>query len=324
MKRTIIALAALGLMTAATAPKALAADDWPNRPVRVISPFAAGGTADVLARIVAEMLSEKFKQQFYVEVLAGAGGQIGVRQLMSSKPDGYNLAITNVSHLVLHPFNRPDVTYDARKDLTNIAFVGGAPIVLAVNAKNGPGTIEDFLKQGKSKGLTYSSSGLGSMGHLFGVNFTNTAQIKTEHIPYKGASQGLADLAGGHIVWSSQALSSAANYLRSGTMKGLAVSTAERLPDWPDLPTFKEKGLDLEASIWFALSGPRGMPPELVKTINETIIAGMKEPKMAERMQKDGLIMQYLSPAELDQFIGRETKVWVPVLKDAGLYARKD
>ena len=323
MRRTCIALAAVGLVAATIPTIATAADDWPNRPVRVISPFAAGGTADVLARIVADHLSQVFKQQFYVEVLAGAGGQIGVRQLITSKPDGYNLAITNVSHLVLHPFNRPDVTYDPRKDLTNIAFVGGSPIVLAVNAKSGPKSLEDFLKQGKTKGLTYSSSGLGSMGHLFGVNFANTAKIKTEHIPYKGASQGLADLVGGHIIWSSQALSSASSYLRSGSLRGLALSTDKRLSSWPDLPTFKEQGIDLEASIWFALSGPPGMSPELVKKLNEAIVSGLKEPKLAERMQRDGLITQFFTPEELDQFIAREIKIWEPVIKDAGLYAKK-
>ena len=319
MKRLFAALALGAMMTTAAG----AQDDWPNRPVRVISTFAAGGTADILARIVADQLSTAFKQQFFVEVRAGAGGQIGVKSIVDS-PDLYTIGIANISHLVLHPMSRPDLGYDPKKDLANIAFVAGSPVLLSVNPKSGIKTLKDFVERGRKDSLKYSSSGLGSMGHLVALNFISMSGIKGEHVPYKGASQALADLVGSHIVWSSQTVSSTASYVRGKTLDGIAVSTAQRMPDWPELPTFKEQGYDLQASIWFGISGPAAMPPALVKRINEEIQRGLAKPDVAERMRRDGMIVEPMTPEQFSAFIDKETKVWAPVMKAAGLTAEKD
>jgi len=318
MQRLLAALAMGALMTTA----ASAQDDWPNRPVRVISTFAAGGTADILARIVAEHLSTAFKQQFFVEVRAGAGGQIGVKAIVDS-PDLYTIGIANISHLVLHPMSRPDLGYDPRKDLANIAFVAGSPVLLSVNPKSGIKTLKDFVERGRKESLSYSSSGLGSMGHLVALNLITMSNIKAEHVPYKGASQALADLVGNHIVWSSQTVSSTAAYVRGKTLDGIAVSTAQRMPDWPDIPTFKEQGVDLQASIWFGISGPASMPPALVKKINEEITRGLAKPEVADRMRRDGMVVHPMTPEEYSVFIDKETKVWGPVMEAAGLTKKK-
>ena len=301
------------------------ADDWPSRPVRIVSSFAAGGAADVLARIVAEHLSTVFKQQFFVEVRAGAGGQIAVRSVMESPPDGYNFVLLSVSHLVIHPMTRADATYDPLKDLTNIAFVGGSPVVLSVNSqKSGIKTFKELLERGKTQTLTYSSSGLGTMGHLVGANFVNMSKIKSDHVPYKGASQALSDLVGGHIIWCSQTLTSSSSFLRAKTLNGLALSTTERLPDWPDIPTFKEQGYpDLVASIWFALSGPAKLPPAIVKKVNEEIIRGLKKPETATRMRRDGMVTKFMTPDQFRSFIENEKKVWTPVVQQVGLAVKK-
>lgn len=322
MKRFQKALAATALLLSA-APAT--ADEWPSRPVRIVSTFAAGGTADILARIVAEHLSSAFKQQFFVEVRAGAGGQIGVKSVLESPPDGYNFAIANISHLVLHPFTRTDINYNPVTDLSNIAFVGGSPVVLSVNSeKSGIKTLKQFVDRSKNERLTYSSSGLGSMGHLVAENFVNVAKIKAEHIPYKGASQALNDLVGGHIVWSSQTLTSTAHLMRGNSLQGLALSTDQRLPDWPDLPTFKEQGYpELVASIWFGLSGPAKLPPAIVKKVNEEINKGMREPKIAARMREDGVVTHAMTPEEYRAFIEKETRVWGPIVKQVGLAAEK-
>jgi tripartite-type tricarboxylate transporter receptor subunit TctC len=150
------------------------------------------------------------------------------------------------------------------------------------------------------------------------------AKIKTEHVPYKGASQALNDLVGGHIIWSSQTVSSTAAMMRGGTLTGLAVSTEQRLPDWPDLPTFKEQGYpQLVASIWFGLAGPANMPPDLVKKINEEVIRGLKEPKTAARMRHDGLLTKAMTPEQYSKFIESEGKVWGPIVKQVGLAVDK-
>ena len=301
------------------------ADDWPSRPVRILSTFAAGGAADVLARVIAEHLSTAFAQQFFVEVRAGAGGQIAMRTVLDSPPDGYNFVLVSVSHLVIHPMSRADATYDPLKDLTNIAFAGGSPVVLSVNSeKSGLTTFKQFLEHGKTQSMNYSSSGLGTMGHLVGENFKNMAKIKSDHVPYKGASQALNDLVGGHIIWCSQTLTSSAAFLRAKTLNGLAVSTVERLPDWPDIPTFKEQGYpDLVASIWFALSGPARLPADMVKKMNEGINQAMTKPEVAARMRRDGMITNPMSPEQFQQFISNEKKIWSPVVEQVGLAVKK-
>jgi tripartite-type tricarboxylate transporter receptor subunit TctC len=320
LRRLGLAFALMGMLAAP-----VAADEWPSRPVRILSTFAAGGAADVLARVVAEHLATAFKQQFYVEVRAGAGGQIAVKEILNAPPDGYNFVLVSVSHLVIHPMSRADATYDPLTDLTNVAFAGGSPVVLSVNSeKSGIKTLKEFLERGKTQVLTYSSSGLGTMGHLVGENFVRMANIKGEHVPYKGASQALNDLAGGHIIWCSQTLTSSAGLLRNGTLKGLAVTTAERLPDWPDIPTFKEQGYPaLVSSIWFALSGPAKLPPDMVKKLNAEVNNAMTKPDVAARMRRDGMITHPMSPDEFRQFIASEKKVWAPVVEQVGLAVKK-
>jgi tripartite-type tricarboxylate transporter receptor subunit TctC len=322
MKKFIAALAAS--ITVTSAPMALA-DDWPSRPVRILSTFAAGGAADVLARVVAEHLSTALGQQFFVEVRSGAGGQIAVKEILNAPPDGYNFVLVSVSHLVIHPMSRADATYDPLKDLTNVAFAGGSPVVLSVNSeKSGIRTFQEFIQRGKTQTLTYSSSGLGTMGHLVGENFTHMAGIKGEHVPYKGASQALNDLAGGHIIWCSQTLTSSAGLLRNKTLNGLAVTTDERLPDWPDIPTFKEQGYPkLVSSIWFALSGPAKLPLAMVGKLNEEINKAMTKPEVAARMRRDGMITNPMNPDQFQQFIANEKKVWSPVVEQVGLAVKK-
>jgi len=180
------------------------------------------------------------------------------------------------------------------------------------------------VERGKSQTLTFSSSGLGTMGHLVGANFVNLSKIKSNHVPYKGASQALSDLVGGHIVWCSQTLTSSSSFLRAKTLNGLAVSTEARLPDWPDIPTFKEQGYpQLVASIWFALSGPAKLPPAMVKKLNEEIGRGLAKSEVAARMRRDGMVTQNMSPERFRQFIQDEKKNWAPVVQQVGLAVKK-
>ena len=315
MKRLMTALA---LVTALTAPAAT--DEWPSRPVRVVSTFAAGGTADVLARIVADHLSTAFKQQFFVETRAGAGGTIGVQSVVNSPPDGYNFAVTNVSHLVLQPISNPKLGYDPQRELINIAYIAGSPVVFSVNPNSGMKTLNDFIARGKTTSLQYSSSGLGSMGHLVAELFAQKAAIKVEHVPYKGASQGLADLVGGHISFASQTVSSTASMLRAGTLTAIAVSADKRMADYPDLTTFKEAGYpDVISTIWFALSGPAGLPNDIVQKVNREVANAMRKPEVQERLRKDGSLTQPMSVEEMRKFIADESTRWKPVVERAGL-----
>ena len=322
VRRIGLALAALLL---AAAPGA--AQDWPTRPVRIVSTFAAGGTADILARVLADHLSTAFKQQFFVEVRAGASGTIGVKTVIDTSPDGYNFVITTSTLLVLLPASNPKLGYDPMRDLTNIAYIAGTPIVLVVNNSNNSSsssikTLKEFVDRGKTSArpLTYSSSGLGSSGHLAAEYFALKAGIKIEHVPYKGASQALTDLVGGHIVFAAQTSGSTASMLRAGSLVGIAHTAKQRLPDFPDIPTFKEQGYDFDSYTWFALSGPAGLPNDIVTKLNGEIGRILAKPEVLARLQKDGLIPEApMSVTEFKSFINAESARWTPVLKQVGL-----
>src|SRR5712691_809854 len=323
MTRSCIGPLALAL-SAFIAPVPAAAQTWPAKPVRIVNTFAAGGTADVLTRLVADHLTIAFKQQFFVETRAGAGGAIGVQSVASSPPDGYNFALTNITHLVLLPISNPKLGYDPQRDLTNIAYVAGAPIMLSVNAASGVRTFKDFIAYANKAAspLTYSSSGVGSSGQLVAESFAQTAKIRIEHVPYKGASQGLMDLVAGHIFFSAQTVSSTAAQVRAGALNAIVHSHAARLPDFPDVPTFKEMGIDLVATTWFTISGPAKLPDDIVQKMNREIIRAVSKPEVQQRLRQDGLIVETMSVEELKRYIEVETARWKPVLDQLGLIGK--
>src|SRR5215475_11920523 len=230
-----------GVCFSFTAPAS--AQSWPTKPVRIVNTFAPGGAAEFLARTVADGLAATFGQPFYVETRAGAAGQIGIQAVISTPPDGYNFVLTNITMLVFAPITNPKLGYNPHKDLSNIAYIGGSPIVLSVNAKGSVKTLSDFIAWGKGdKPLTYSSSGLGSNGHLFAESLAQRFGIKVEHVPYKGAAQGLMDLVGGHIAFAAQSMTSTAGQIRGGSLVPVIQTAPERMADFPDVPTFKEQG----------------------------------------------------------------------------------
>jgi len=315
------ALAVTGALMMATPA---AADEWPSRPVRMVNTFAAGGTADVLTRLVADQLSATFKQQFFVETRAGAAGTIGVKSVADSPPDGYNFALTNITHLVLAPISNPKLGYDPKRDLTNIGYVAGSPIVLSFSANGSIKTLQDFIDQGRAtqKPLTYSSSGVGSSGQLVAEDFARKAGIRIEHVPYKGASQGLTDLAGGHIVFSAQTLSSTAALVRGGQLRTIAHAHSSRLPDFPEVPTLKESGYDVVATTWFSISGPANLPKDITDKVNREIARAVSNPEAQARLQRDGMIAHIMSVEELSNYIDAETARWRPVLDQLGLIGK--
>lgn len=301
------------------------AQDWPTRPVRIVSPFAAGGTADILARMVADHLSSVFKQQFFVENRTGAGGAIGVQSVASAPPDGYNLVITNISMLVTVPVMNPKLVYHPTRDLTNLAYIAGAPVVIAVNGPSGIKSVDQLVAFGKKLGkpLSYSSSGIGTNGHLLGESFGKLAKIDVVHIPYKGAAIGITDLIAGHINFGLPVLGSVASHLRSGALMPLAHSAGARVPEYPDIPTLREVGYpDLTTTTWFSLSGPANMPRPLAERINREVAAMVRKPDIQARIQRDGMISEVMSLDAFDKFIAAETRRWTPVIEAAGLVTK--
>jgi tripartite-type tricarboxylate transporter receptor subunit TctC len=302
------------------APRAGAAD-WPTHPVRIVNTFAPGGAADILARMAADLLTKKLGQQFYVETRAGAGGVIGVDAVAHSDPDGYNFVITTLSLTAINPLINSKIGYDPFKDLTHVAYLAGSPIVFIVSAKSDVKTLKDFVAKSKAsaKPLTYGVSGLASAGQVVAESFAQMADLKFQVVPYKGASQSQLDVVAGNIDFATPTVTSASPQLQGGTVTGLAQTGSERLPDYPNVPTFKDVGYDLVATNWFGLAGPAGLPPDIVSKVNGVINAGMTQAENQERIHQEGMILAPMDVNAFQAFVQNEAQRWKPVILKAGI-----
>jgi tripartite-type tricarboxylate transporter receptor subunit TctC len=294
------------------------AESWPSKPVRIIVPFAAGGAADILARIVGDHLNRVFQQPFVIDNRAGAGGLVGEQAGARADPDGYTLVVSGIAPSVVAPAMSPTATFDPLKDFTHIAYLGGPPLVLLVHPSLGVKTFAEFLALVRStpQGLGYVSPGTGTHGHLFGEYLAQRENIKLEHVPYKGSAPALIDLIAGHVKIGTMAWVSAAEEIRTGALRVLAVSSDKRMPNGPDVPTFKELGYDdLVAATWFGLSGPAGTPPDIVQKMNSAITQIIELDDVKKRFAQDGVLITPMTPQEYTAFVARETATWQPMAK---------
>jgi tripartite-type tricarboxylate transporter receptor subunit TctC len=315
MRLTFAATAAL-LAVLFAAPSA--AQEWPTKPVRIVVPFGPGGTSDILGRLVAERLSKVLGQQFFIDNRGGAAGMIGSAAAAAAEPDGYTLLISgNASH-VIGPAFYGNATYDGVKSFTHIAYLGGAPVGLLVHSSLNIGTYRDFVSWAKaqSKPVDYVSSGTATHGFLFGAELARKEGFALNHIPYKGAGPALLDLVAGHVRVATISFSAGAQHVRSGTLRALAISTEERLPTFPDVPTFKELGHeDMTGGSWFAISGPANLPAPIVSKLNHEVRKVLQEPDVRQRLDKDGYQTRQMSAEELQKFFVSETERWGPIAK---------
>jgi tripartite-type tricarboxylate transporter receptor subunit TctC len=315
MKRLLLSLALASVGNFAVA------QSWPAKPVKIVAPFAPGGSADTLGRIVAQKLSESLKENFVVENRPGAGGVIGSEAVAKAAPDGYTLLVSGVASHAVAPALPRGAPYDPVKDFTHIALFGGPPAVLVVNPDVPAKDLKAFvglLKKEPGK-YSYGSPGNGTHGQLVAELFKHLAGVEMQHIPYKGASNAMADLIAGHIQAASTTLSTAAAQIHGGKARALAISSEKRLPDYPDVPTYAEMGYkDLVATIWFSLSGPAGMPAEIVERLNAEVRKALDAPDTRERLRPEGIEPNGLTAAEFTAFVASEVKRWAPVVKASG------
>jgi len=321
--RAVISSCAFALLFASAPLQAQAQTSaWPTKPVRIVAPFAAGGAADTLGRIVADQLTSTFRQQFYVENRGGAGGLIGAASVATAAPDGYSFVVSGVASHVIAPAISSNPGFDSLRDFTHIAYLGGPPVVVIAHPSLAVASYRDLIAYAKRspKALDYISPGTGTHGFLFAENLARREGIKLTHIPYKVAGPALMDLVGGHVLIGSITFSSAAAQIRAGAVRALAVSADKRLPNFPDIPTFKEMGYsDLVSETWFAFSGPAHLPAGIVQSLSGAIGEALHKPEVQSRMAQDEIEIKTMSPAQVTTHIADEIARWSPLAKSLNL-----
>ena len=323
-------LAALSTLAAAasfsTAAQAQAA--WPSKPVRIVVPFPAAGTTDILARALAPELQRVFGQPFVIENKPGAGGNLGSAEVAKAAPDGHTLLMGTVGTHAINPSLYPKMPYDAVKDFAPITLVAGVPNVLVVNPANaqkyGINSVQDLARVAKSNPgkLNVASSGNGTSIHLAAELFKSMTGTFMVHFPYRGSGPALLDLMGGNMDLMFDNLPSAMPHIRSGKLKALAVTSAQRSSALPDVPSVAEAGgpalKGFEATSWFGLLAPAGTPADVINRIQQETAKALASPALKERLQAQGAIPSGNTPAEFTKLIEAESKKWALVVKASG------
>ncbi len=312
LRTALLALACLGVAGGSS----YAQQEWPAKPVRIVVPFAPGGSSDQLARLLAPELSAAFGQQFFVENRGGSSGAIGAAFVAKSPPDGYTLVNAGSGPHLTGPAINPNIGYDPLKDFTHIAMLAADGYVLVASPALGVKSIADLVRLGGN--LSSSSPGAGSLGHLILERFKRSAKLDIQHVP--APNSGIQDVLGNHIPLTLTTLLTAGLQIRGGLLVPLAVTSSKRHPAYPDIPTFAEQGFpDVHGDTWFWLAGPSGLTQFVVQQLNQETRRIMKTPKMQEQITKLSLLTQDLDPAGVTKFVADEYAYWAPLAKEIGL-----
>lgn len=296
--------------------------ELPSGPIILVVPFAAGGATDVVSRLVGKVLSERIGRSVVIENVSGAGGSVGAGRVARATPDGSTLLMGTVATHAIYPLMAKQPPYDPRKDFTPISLVATVPNVLLVNQQVKAATVAELIALLKAEPgrFSYGSSGIGTPPHLSGELFKSMAGVKMEHVPYRGGGPAMTDLISGQIPILFDVLSGAASHIRGTAVRALAVTTRERSPSFPDIPTVSESGLrGYETYTWNAVFGPAHMAPALVDRLSLELKAIANEPVMKTRLEELSAIPAGSTPAELEREVGAENAKWAPVVRSAGL-----
>ena len=314
-----------GLLTAAllAAPPVLA-QGYPDHPVHVVTPFPPGGAADVVLRLVTQRLTEAFKVAFVVDNKAGAGGAIGTEYVARADPDGYTLLLTSSSTMSINPNLGPKSPYDPFTDFTPIVFVGYSPNVLVVTAAQPMRSVNDLIQAAKASPGKYNfgSNGIGTLSHLTGELFKQSAGVNLLHVPYKGAAPAVADTAGGQVTALFAAYASVNPMVKSGKLRALGVTSKQRIEIAPELPTIAESGLPgFESNQWWGLYGPAGMPADIVAKLNTEMNKILSSPEAKKRFAEEAIELGGGTPADLTAYLRTDYTKWGKVVRDGNIKA---
>ncbi len=320
-RRKFLHLAA-GVAVLPAAPRLASAQSYPTMPVRVIVAVPPGGTFDIVGRLIAQWLSERLGQQFIVENRAGAGTNIGTGVVAHSAADGYTLLIAG-SPAAINATLYHNLDFNFARDIAPVASIERAPLIVAVNPALPAQTVPQFISYAKANSgkVNMGSGGIGSTGHVAGELFNMMAGIKIAHVPYRGEAPALTDLLGGQVQVVFTTAGSAINFVKAGTLRALAVTSAKRMDVLPDVPALAEFLPNYEATSWAGLGAPSNTPAEIVDKLNRQTNAGLADPKIKAQLAAIGATVMAGSSADFGKFIADEIEKWAKVIKFANIKA---
>jgi tripartite-type tricarboxylate transporter receptor subunit TctC len=314
--RRFVSIASLAVLALPLAAQAA----WPEKPVRIVVTFAAGGASDIVARAIAEPLGKALGQPVVVDNKPGAGGTIGGLDVVRAAPDGYTLMLSNSTPTSIGPFTVPKPPYDPIKQFTHVGMLGVAPVLLMANPKTGPASLKDLPKAAAAPGYTFGSGGPGSIGHIVGEMTKDAMKIQMTHIPYKGGAPMTTDLIAGQIPVGIDVITAFVPMVKAGQIKALAVTTRTRSPLLPDVPTVVELGLpQLVAENYFGVSGPAGLPKEVTDKLGAALATVVADPAIVKRFEELGITTVKMGSADFTAFVTKQVADWQPAIKAADL-----
>jgi tripartite-type tricarboxylate transporter receptor subunit TctC len=315
MRRAILAVAAIcGLCGLASAQA------WPTKPLRIVVPWPAGGSADLIGRMLGDHLSDALKQPVLVENRPGASGMLGSAAVANADPDGSTFLISGIPSHVIAPATAASAGFDPLRDFTHIAYVGGSPIVVSAHTSLGVTSFADLVATVRRAGGTtsYVSPGVGSLGHMVGEYLARKDHVPLKHVPYKGGMQAVTDLIAGHVKVGIMTWTTSVPHIRSGKLAGLASSATARSPRLPDLPTLTELGYgDLVTNTWWAFSGPARLQSDVVARLNRDINQDLATERMRQKLAQEEIESEMMSSEQFTGFVAREIAKWGPLARAA-------
>ncbi|TCT02227.1 tripartite tricarboxylate transporter substrate binding protein [Aquabacter spiritensis] len=320
IRRTFLALA--GALLVLQPGLVGAQTSFPDRPVRIVVPFPAGGSNDVIARLLAQNLSEQWKQPVIVDNRSGAGGNVGAEAVVRAEPDGYTLLLAAPGPLAINPSLFPHLAFNPLKDFAPIALVASVPIVLAVNPAVKANSVKELIALAKAEPgkLNFGSSGNGSTNHLAGELFKTMAGIDIVHVPYRGAAPAMNDLVAGHIPMMFDNMPAVRPQVQAGKIRALAVAGSQRSALFPELPTMSEAGVPgFDATAWFGLVAPAKTPADVLAILVDSTRKALESPEMAKKFADLGAEPGTLTGPAFGRFLAAENAKWAKVVKDANV-----
>jgi tripartite-type tricarboxylate transporter receptor subunit TctC len=297
-------------------PQLATAQSWPTKPIKLVIPFAAGGTTDILGRLLAQQLTKDLGQNVIVENKGGAGGNIAAEFVAQSPADGYTIMLASGSMLTVNPNLYKKLPVNYSKDFVNITNVASGPMLLSVSSKMPVKNLNEFITYAKTKDLNFGSAGIGSQVHMAGENLTYAANIPATHVPYKGESAAINDLVAGQIDFMVGNLTAATGFAKTGQIKPIAVTSAKRVKQLPDVPTVAESGIPgFESTGWFGLVAPASTPKAITDKIYEATVKAVNSEAMKKSLELNGLTPVVNSQKDFDAQIKAESANWEKVIK---------